>query len=270
MRKIFTFFFCLIALPSMGIADQPDLRQQLKKSTRQKVIKIIDGDTIILKDKIRVRLVGIQAPKLRRDPKGRKTWPLGESSMKALSDLVLDKFVTLYFGGARRDRYGRALAHLFLDDGLWVQGEMLKDGMARVNSFADNRAIVPEMMQKEQQARLKGRGLWALDHYQPKDHLTAEKYQNSFQLVSGIVADVAKVRGTYYLNFGENWKEDFTIVIKPLAARKFIKANINPEDYQGKKIEVRGWLKSYNGPMINATHPEQITLIKGKTRNDPK
>ncbi len=262
MCKIFTFFFCLMVIPSIGVAVQADLRKQLKKSTHQKVIKVVDGDTVILKDQTRVRLVGIEAPKVRDDRKERKIWPMDHASKAALVDLVLDKFVTLYFGGERRDRYGRALAHLFLDDGLWVQGEMLEMGMVRVNSFADNRAIVPEMMRKEQQARWNNRGIWALDDYQAKDHLTAEKYKNSFQLVSGIVADVAKIRGTYYLNFGKNWKEDFTIVIKPLAARKFIKANINPEDYRGKKIEVRGWLKSYNGPMINATHPEQITIIK--------
>jgi endonuclease YncB( thermonuclease family) len=27
------------------------------------------------------------------------------------------------------DRYGRALAHLFMAYGIWVQGEMLKNGM---------------------------------------------------------------------------------------------------------------------------------------------
>jgi len=262
MYKIFRLFFILVLAASTGQAEQPDLRRQLKKSTRHQVIKIVDGDTVILKDQTRVRLVGIQAPKLPLGRKEHKEWPLGQESKKMLSDLVLDKYVTLYFGGQRQDRYGRALAHLFLPDGLWVQGEMLKKGLARVYTFPDNRAVVPDMIRFENQARRDNLGIWALDFYRPKDQKLSGKYTNSFQLITGIVKDVAKVRGTYYLNFGEDWREDFTIVIKSRAARKFIKADILPASYQGKKIEVRGWLKLYNGPMIEVTHPEQIVITQ--------
>lgn len=261
MRKIFTLFLTFIVITSTGTAAQPDLRKQLKKSTRQKVIRIVDGDTVILKDQTRVRLVGIQAPKLPLGRKGVKGWPLGQDSKKLLSDLVLDKFVTLYFGGQRRDRYDRALAHLFLGDGLWIQGEMIKNGMARVYTFPDNRAIVPEMMQQEKMARQNKRGIWALAYYQPKEQQSSGAYKNSFQIITGTVKDVAKVRSTYYLNFGDNWRDDFTIVIKSRAARLFLKAGLRLENYKNKKIEVRGWLKFYNGPMIEATHPEQITIL---------
>lgn len=262
MHKIFTLSFTLIFITFAGQAEQPDLRKQLKKSTRHQVVKIIDGDTVILRNQTRVRLVGIQAPKLPLARKKLKAWPLGFESKKMLSDLVLDKYVTLYFGGQRQDRYGRTLAHLFLEDGLWVQGEMLKYGMARVYTFPDNRAVTPQMTGFENIARQNNSGMWAMNYYRPKEQETSGKYLNSFQLISGTVRKVSKIRGTYYLNFGEDWKEDFTIVIKSRAARKFIKAKINPENYSGKKIEVRGWLKSYNGPMIEATHPEQIMIIQ--------
>jgi len=262
MYKIFTLLFILGLTTLAGNAQQADPRKQLRKSITGQVIKIIDGDTVILKDQTRVRLVGIQAPKLPLGRKGYKGWPLGFESKKMLSDLVLGKFVTLYFGGQRKDRYGRALAHLFLEDGKWVQGEMLKYGMARVYTFHDNRSVVPEMMGYEHTARQNNSGIWAMDYYKSKQQETSGKYHNSFQLVTGTVRKVAKIRGTYYLNFGENWREDFTIMIKSRAARKFIKAEIMPENYAGKKIEVRGWLKTYNGPMIEATHPEQIIIIQ--------
>ncbi|PCI34368.1 MAG: nuclease (SNase) [Alphaproteobacteria bacterium] len=262
MHRIFTLFAILVCFNSPGRAEPSDLRTELKKSTSQKVTRIIDGDTVILKDQTRVRLVGIQAPKLPLGRRGFKGWPLGFASKKYLSDLILDKYVTLYFGGQRQDRYGRALAHLFLEDGTWVQGEMLKAGMARVYSFADNRAIIPEMLQAEQEARRVSTGIWALAFYQPKDQQKSASFHNSFQLVRGTVTEVAKIRGTYYVNFGEDWRQDFTIVIKSRAARKFIKAGIDPTSYGGKTIEVRGWLKSYNGPMIEVTHPEQIMIIQ--------
>ncbi|MCF6196665.1 MAG: thermonuclease family protein [Emcibacter sp.] len=258
MHRIFILILALFFITLPAQAQQTEL----KKSSTQLVVRVIDGDTVVLKDKTRVRLVGIQAPKLPLGRKGHKEWPLGTASREFLSRLVLNKEVTLYYGGQRRDRYGRALAHLFLKDGLWIQGEILSAGMARVYTFPDNHAVAPEMLAQEQTARQNKRGIWALSYYDPKDHRQAGKYTNSFQLIDGIVRNVAKVRGTYYLNFGRDWRKDFTVVIKSRAARKFIKAGQGPENYLGKKIEIRGWLKFYNGPMIEATHPEQITIIQ--------
>lgn len=263
MYKIILLCFFLLC---GSLTAQADIRDLLKKSGRQIVIRIIDGDTVVLQDKSRVRLVGIQAPKLAIGKKGFrkkfKGWPLAMQSKKALSALILDKAVTLYYGGQRRDRYGRSLAHLFLDNGVWVQGAMLESGMARVYTFPDNRGAVTQMLRREQKARLNDTGIWALDFYRPIDQEKAAEYLNSFQIIKGRVRGAAKVRATYYLNFGDDWREDFTIMIKSAAARKFIKANLSPENYKGKEIEVRGWLKSYNGPMIEVTHPEQIRQIQ--------
>jgi len=250
------------------MAGPPDLRDQLKKSRRQQVVGVIDGDTVILRDQSHLHLVGIQAPKIplagrkiKAAPFGPQS-PFGLQSKAFLSHLVQGKFVTLYFGGQKKDRYGRLLAHLFLDDGRWVQGELLRKGLARVYTFSDNRAIVPEMLALEKQARQNKQGLWSRENYKVKKQENARKYLNSFQLITGTVKQVAKVRSRYYLNFGDDWRQDFTIVITAPAARKFIKAGLKPENFEGKKIEIRGWLKSYNGPMIEATHPEQIVIIK--------
>ena len=32
--------------------------------------------------------------------------------------------------------------------------------------------------------------------------------------------------------------------------------------YDGRRVRVRGWLKSLNGPMIEVTHPEQIEVLE--------
>src|SRR3546814_3362691 len=85
--------------------------------------------------------------------KGFVEWPLAEAARSALAELVLDRQVGLAYGGRREDRHGRRLAHLIRDDGLWVQGAMLEAGMARVYSFPDNTAAVPEMLTLERRAR---------------------------------------------------------------------------------------------------------------------
>ena len=41
----------------------------------------------------------------------------------------------------------------------------------------------------------------------------AEGREGHFAFVSGLVLDAARVKNKVYLNFGADWREDFTIVI---------------------------------------------------------
>ena len=81
------------------------------------------------------------------------------------------------------------------------------------------------------------------------------------QLVEGKVLKAARIKGRVYLNFGDDWKTDFTVTIGVPARRMFREAGTDPLSLEGKRIRVRGWLKRYNGPMIAATHPEQIEVV---------
>ncbi len=64
------------------------------------------------------------------------------------------------------------------------------------------------------------------------------------------------------MNFGSNWRTDFTLSLAPKMARLFRREGIDPEIMQGKRTRMRGWLKSFNGPMIKITHPEQIEVLE--------
>lgn len=232
------------------------------------VTEVVDGDTVYIdppfEDGNEIRLVGIQAPKLPLGRKGFKTWPLAPEAKQVISDMTLGKRVGLSFGGVRRDRYGRWLAHLHIMDGertgLWVQGEMLRLGMARVYSFPDNRALVAEMLLKEQDARAANRGIWALPYYAVlgTDPALLKPLRSTFQVIEGRVAKAADVKGTVYLNFGADWRTDFTIAIKRKHRAAFA---FDPVSLQGRAVRVRGWVKHNNGPMIEATHPEQIEVL---------
>ena len=181
--------------------------------------------------------------------------------------------VALYYGGLRRDRHGRALAHVAvhrhwpiseLGDGRWLQQAMLEAGLARVYSFADNRAVVAELLAFEASARAAGRGIWAHPYYRIRTPATVAGDVGSFQLVEGRVAAAAKVRGRLYLNFGDDWRQDFTITVAP-RNRPLFEAAWEIGDIErmvGRGLRVRGWIESYNGPMIEATHPEQIEWLE--------
>ncbi|MHA1524225.1 MAG: thermonuclease family protein [Alphaproteobacteria bacterium] len=243
----------------------------LKKSEQGQVAKIVDGDTIVLADSRQVRLVGTQAPKLPLGRKNMKAWPLGDKSKKALSDLVAGKTVELRYGGLRQDRHGRQLAHLYVLGGdapltpLWVQGEMVSAGMARTYSFSDNRACVRALQTREMAAREAKLGIWSLAYYAVRDATKPKelsKELNTFQLIQGTVQSAAVVRGRGFLNFGKNYRYDFTATVSPSDMRRFAKAGIDIKTFQGKTVRVRGWLESRNGPKIDVTHPEQIELIQ--------
>ncbi len=250
-----------IALFALAAAEARGAPAALTDGGSAAVASVVDGDTIMLKDGSQVRLVGIQAPKL---PLGRPNfpaWPLAEDAKAALERLVDGRSVDMRYGGARRDRHGRHLAQLYTPDGTWVQGALLADGFARVYSFPDNRAVVGEMLALEGQARAHRRGIWADPFYRVLSPDEAGRHLDTFQLVEGKVKNVAVVRGRAYLNFGADWRTDFTIAIEPGDMRAFRDAGLDPRALEGRRVRVRGWLKSMNGPMIQATHPEQIEIL---------
>lgn len=264
MTALRTTLVFLVALMSLGAAraDLSDqLRSQLAFGQTAYVTEVVDGDTVVLENGREVRLVGIQAPKLPLGRAGFEKWPLADEAKLALERLVLNRPVTLAYGGQRVDRYNRLLAHLFTQDGTWIQGELLRDGLARVYSFPDNRALVGEMLIHEGTSRTQQTGIWRVPYYLVLDTQAAESQIDRFALVEGRVLDVAQIRGRTFLNFGADWKTDFTVSIAPKHLKRFQNDGIMPDDYKGRHVRIRGWLKSRNGPMIDVTHPEQIEVL---------
>ncbi|MBM3565853.1 MAG: thermonuclease family protein [Alphaproteobacteria bacterium] len=224
------------------------------------VREVVDGDTVILDDGRQVRLVGIQAPKLALGRKNFKDWPLAEDSKRALEGLCLNRRVVLRPGETSGDRHGRVLAHLHRDDGLWVQGEMLRSGMARVYTFPDNRGRAAEMYALEAEARAARRGIWAHPFYAVRGPGDLKNDIGTFQVVAGKVLDAARVKETVYLNFGADWRTDFTLRLDAKGQRLFRAQGFDPLALKGRMVEARGWLHFNNGPMIDVSHPEQLTV----------
>ena len=231
------------------------------------VTAVTDGDTVILDDGRVVRMIGIQAPKLPLDRPDFQPWPLAPEARAALVALALDKPVRLGFGGESVDRYGRVLAHVFVDGpegAVWAQQAMIELGLARVYSFPDNRACLDLLFAAEGRARLGRLGIWADPYYstraadQPGDLLARA---GQYELVEGRVLLADKNGGRVYLNFGRFWKEDFTAVIEAPALRLFAKAGIDPLLLENALVRIRGWVDDRDGPRIEVTHPEQIEVL---------
>ncbi len=259
--KRLTALLLILFVSGAAFAASPDT---LRDGGRGPVATIIDADTIRLKGgKADVRLVGIQGPKLPLGRKGFAKWPLADEARAALAELLKGHEVTLRLGATAQDRNGRTLAHLVRDDGLWIQAEMLRQGWARVYTFPDNRQLAAELFMAEVEARAAKSGIWADAAYAVRaaDPAILPKDAGTFQIVEGRVMSAAKVQGRVYLNFGADYKSDVTATIAPEAIGFFARDKTDPLTFKDRVVRVRGYVRNYNGPVIDITHPEQIELI---------
>jgi hypothetical protein len=87
----------------------------------------------------------------------------------------------------------------------------------------------------------------------------------SYEVVEGRIETVAEVRGRTYLNFGRNWRRDFTVTVAGDAAKLFNGQNEGLAGLKGRLVRVRGWIENVNGPSINLTHPEQLEILESDT-----
>jgi hypothetical protein len=86
--------------------------------------------------------------------------------------------------------------------------------------------------------------------------LTAQR--GHFALVEGKVLSVRESGATIYVNFGRRWTRDFTVTILKRQQRIFAAAGVEPKQFEGRRIRVRGWIEQRGGPIIAAEAPEQI------------
>lgn len=227
-----------------------------------RVVAVEDGATLGLEQPVRgthvLRLAGIEVPGL-GVPEA--VDPLAVAARAALAELAVGHRVDVFLGERSRDRYGRLVGHAMRQDGLWLQGAMLDRGLARVRTLHDQTERAAEMLALETVARAAGRGLWTHPTYAVRTAETVHRHLNSFQVVEGRVRRTAAVRGRVFLNYGADWRTDFTVAIAAPDLRRFAEAGFDPLGLEGRRIRVRGWVRFWNGPLIDATHPAVIEVL---------
>ncbi len=215
------------------------------------VTGVLDFHTLGLADGRVVRLVGLNLP----------PHPLVDTAKEVLSELVLGRTVRMWFSGTRVDRYGRLLVLAYDDQGQWLQGALLARGLARVESTADNRGLLSSMQEIEDVARAARLGIWSDPLFSVRSVEEIAEYLNRYEIVEGRVRATDQVGGRIYMNFGPDWRTDFTVSVAPGDVRAFRRESINLLSYTGQRVRVRGWVRSLNGPMMDVTHPEQVQLL---------
>ena len=130
------------------------------------VTRVVDGDTFWVADGsekgLKIRLIGIDAP----EPRNTGTRPkgyFGAESTNYLKQLLKDKKVRLEYDVSRYDRYGRTLAYAWLEDGTFVNAELVKNGFATVMTVPPNVRHQETFTELAAKARRQNKGLWKGD-----------------------------------------------------------------------------------------------------------
>lgn len=168
------FLIGLLAWPSPSIGFAVELSAivgtpvQLEESVPhtgalRKVMRVIDGDTIVVSPNEKVRLIGVDTPET-KDPRNPVAC-FGQEAAKFTRNAVEGKSVRLVFDEnnqrtRHKDRYARTLAYAYLDDGRMLNRELIRQAYAHAYTRFRFRYL-GEFRELEKTARAESLGLWA-------------------------------------------------------------------------------------------------------------
>jgi endonuclease YncB( thermonuclease family) len=227
-----------------------------------RVARIIDGRSFALDDGREIRLAALEVPS--------DADAAGQAARVALTALLAGEIIELRAAAHAPDRYGRIVAHAFLNGGSQPAAhQMLALGHARVSAQAGDPACAAELLSRERVARTAKIGLWADPRYAILDGGNLAELvavQGHFAVVEGNVVSVRERGGMTYVNFGRRWSQALTVTISKRHGRIFEGAGLSPRTLENKRVRVRGWVEVRNGPRIEASRPEQIEVAELTSR----
>jgi endonuclease YncB( thermonuclease family) len=174
------------------------------------------------------------------------------------------------------DRWGRTPARLYASDPAGgasaplasVAEALLSAGDARFRPEPTAAACAKAYLAAEALARDAGVGLWSRPEFREidvsaPDAVKALQRRKGMIVVVGAIRSVGESRRAFYLNFGDKWRDSFTVVISRRIFAMFWR--IEPRSLVGRRARVRGLIET--GSRIEIATPAEIEFVdSGVTR----
>ncbi len=144
------------------------------------------------------------------------------------------------------------------EDAASLEERLVAAGAARVAPQTNDIAFIEGLLTVERIARRDKKGLWALDAYQVFDVDNAAGAIGGYHLIEGTVVSARKTRSRFYLNFGDDYRTDFTASAPSTLYRRWVRAGFDLARLHGALVRIRGFVVDINGPSIDLTHNGQI------------
>lgn len=221
----------------------------------ERVVRVVDGDTLVMQGGEKVRLVGIDTPE--------RGEPFYSEAAHHLEGLVAGHSVDLA-RCAEADRYGRTLA-LITSGGTNVNLAMIRAGLASPLLIPPcGKPVAKSVLAETARAVTAGMGIYSSGRYIVVKHREAARLTGRHAVVVGTVNNIHVGRKAVHLNFGEDWRNDFTAVLFKGSLAKFDALGLEPLGLVGRKVMVLGKIKDYNGPEIIVRYPDQLIPLEGE------
>ena len=229
-------FFALYLLTFLSVGAQAKSSYcslsaaELKKLAVVKINSVSDGDSLVLSDGRRLRLIHINTPEIHLKQ------PLAMEAKKALSELLQAKPVVMRIGVKPKDKHGRLLADLYLPDGRSVTATMLSQGWGFLVVLAPNIDDAQCMLDASNEAKKKVLGVWSLSAYQAKSSKTLTSKHMGFQRIKGKLLSFQRSSDYWWLSL-----EGSVVLRIELDDWVFFDQNALSSSI-GRDVLVSGWL----------------------------
>lgn len=236
----------------MAVAAPSDCFNELTRESAT-IERVSDGDTVVLGDQRKVRLIGINSPELNASHPTLKSHARDAAKQLELW-LPRDDSVWLYIGTERYDRHGRTLAHVVRTrDNLAVAPQLLREGLAAQSAVKPNTLCAEHFAALENKAADKKLGLWKDQKLFSISAIDANRNTAGFKLVTGIVSHVKNKKRYSEIRFDNSFS---------VRVRKKLASKLSLDDLPGQAIEVRGWVaKQKNKPYFWLQHNANLRRL---------
>jgi len=246
------FLFLEVLSPFPGYPGENDLLGR--------VVDVIDGDTLEIDldgKRERVRYLLIDTPELHHPLRGQEEF--GRQAYRINRKLVLGKSVRLEFDVLKRDRYGRLLAYVWLEDNgsdILVNEELVRAGLSLTLTIPPNTRYENRISEAFLEARSLHRGFWKVAR---KRIFTAQQAWEELPYIRGnFITLETEIRKVLH-------QKDRKILLCSKGKCSLIIYNSDWEEFtsflpfEGKKLHILGKIRSgYHGCEIILADPAQI------------
>ena len=260
------FFIAYFLLIPSALAENCS-SSKLSPAEKATVKWVYDGDTLLLNDKRKIRIIGIDTPEVKHHKQ--KAQAYGAKAREALREL-LNRFnyrVLLRYSVEKKDRYSRQLAHVYLPDGTNLSNWLLERGYAKTMPFPPNIRLAKCYQRAEYMAQQKSLRIWRYDNNNNNQIKTAktlpQKASGSIRF-QGVIKKIKHHKKSSVLIFKDHFKghskKTIRIKIKNKNLKYFKKRKLSA--FKGKTIIVSGTLRNRKGKRtIYINHPTQLKVL---------
>ena len=230
---------------------------------RARVSLVQDGDTLLLADGRRLRLIGINTPELGRDGRAPEDGALAARDRLRQILFASAQRLDLRFDQERHDRYGRLLAHAFLSDGRNLTEVLLAEGAGAQLVVPPNTWQAACYRAAADAARSARHGVWALPSHRPRPAESLDLRSEGFHVVSGRVTHVSQSASAVWINLAGN----FALRIEREDLPQF--QGFDLDGLAGSDIEIQGWIYARNGQLrMPLRHPAALRIVRPASPSD--